>query len=185
MMNIPNILTISRILILPVIIFLFLMENTWGAGAMWWAFWLYAAACITDFLDGWIARKFNQSTPFGTFLDPVSDKIFIGALLIAFASAGRLDGIWLIPAILILAREILISGLREYLGPLNVQLPVTKLAKWKTTAQMIATGLLIVGPYFSYGLPLAHLALTGAAAITVITGWKYMQAGLDHMKKMP
>lgn len=185
MMNIPNILTLSRLALLPVIIGLFLMENAWGASAMWWAFILYAVACITDFLDGWIARKFNQTSAFGTFLDPISDKIFIGALLIVFASAGRLDGIWLIPAVLILAREIMISGLREYLGPLNIQLPVTKLAKWKTTTQMVAMGLLIASPYFSYGLFLAHLALTGAAAITVITGWKYMQAGLDHMRKMP
>jgi cardiolipin synthase len=184
MMNIPNILTISRILMLPVIIFLFLMEESWGVTAMWWAFWLYAAACITDYLDGWLARKLNQTTAFGTFLDPISDKIFVGSLLIIFASMDRLDGIWMIPAIVIFAREFLISGLREYLGQKSVSLPVTPLAKWKTASQMIATGILIIGPYIPYGLMLGHWALAAAAVITFITGWKYMKAGLDHMRKM-
>ncbi|MGB4107124.1 MAG: CDP-diacylglycerol--glycerol-3-phosphate 3-phosphatidyltransferase [Alphaproteobacteria bacterium] len=184
MMNLPNILTISRILILPVIIALFLMEGRLGATAMWWAFGLYAVACITDFLDGWIARKLNQTTAFGTFLDPISDKIFVGALFIVFAGVGRIYGIWMIPAIVIFAREFLVSGLREYLGQKSIALPVTKLAKWKTTSQMVATGILIIGPYVPYGLSVGHWALTLAALITVITGWGYMKAGLDHMRKM-
>ncbi len=184
MLNLPNILTVSRILMLPVIIFLFLMEGTWGVTAMWWAFALYAIACITDYLDGWLARKLNQTTAFGTFLDPISDKIFVGSLLLIFAGVGRIYGVWLIPAIVIFAREFLISGLREYLGQKNVALPVTRLAKWKTVSQMVATGILIVGPYVPYGLLIGHWALVAAAAITFVTGWKYMKAGLDHMRKM-
>ena len=184
MLNIPNLLTISRIVILPVIITLILMEGAWGEMAVWGGLGLYIIACITDYLDGWLARKMNQSTAFGTFLDPISDKIFVGALLIVFAGLHRIYGVWLIPAILIIAREFLVSGLREYLGPKNIQLPVTKLAKWKTAAQMIATGLLIIGPYVPHGLMVGHWALTLAAIITVITGWGYMKAGLDHMRKM-
>lgn len=184
MMNLPNILTISRILMLPVIIFLFLMEGAWEEKAIMWAFALYVIACITDYLDGWLARKLNQTTAFGTFLDPISDKIFVGSLFIVFAGVGRLYGVWMIPAIIIFAREFLISGLREYLGQKNIALPVTRLAKWKTVSQMIATGLLIIGPYFPNGVFIGQLALIAAAIITVITGWKYMKAGLDHMRKM-
>lgn len=182
MMNVPNLLTISRILMLPVIILLFLMENTWGETAMWWAFWIYVIASVTDYLDGWIARKWNQTSPIGTFLDPISDKIFIATILILFAGMNRIDGIWLIPAILILMREFLVSGLREYLGPKNIQLPVTRLAKWKTASQMAAMAILIIAPYFPWGFLVGHLALTGAAVITLITGWGYMKAGLDHMR---
>ncbi|MGB4057792.1 MAG: CDP-diacylglycerol--glycerol-3-phosphate 3-phosphatidyltransferase [Alphaproteobacteria bacterium] len=182
MINIPNLLTLSRLAILPVIILLILTEGVLGENGVWLAFILYIIAAATDFVDGWLARKLNQTSDFGTFLDPISDKIFIGALLIIFAGVGRIYGLWLIPAVLILSREILVSGLREYLGPKNIQLPVTKLAKWKTTAQMLALGLLIIGPYIPFGLITGHIALTGAAIITLITGWEYMKVGLDHMK---
>ena len=135
MKNLPNVLTFLRIAILPVIIGLFYVPDSWAA---WSALALYIFASITDYLDGHLARKWHVISPVGTFLDPIADKIFIVALLIVIAAFDRLEGIWLIPAILIIIREIFVSGLREFLGPKNVQLPVSKLAKWKTTVQMIA-----------------------------------------------
>lgn len=185
MLNLPNILTISRIAILPVIMVLLIGEPDWGAGAVWLAFALYALACITDFLDGWLARKLNQKTDLGTFLDPISDKIFIAALFLIMAVSDRIFGIWAIAAVLILAREFMVSGLREYLGPRNIQLPVTALAKWKTTSQMLATGLLMIGPYIPGDEWPGRAMLIIAMVVTLITGWGYMKAGLDHMRKMP
>jgi cardiolipin synthase len=149
MLNLPNILTISRLAVLPVILVLLIGEPDWGARAIWFAFALYVLACITDYLDGWLARKLNQKTDLGTFLDPISDKIFIAALFIVMAVTERIFGVWALAAVLILAREFMVSGLREYLGPKNIQLPVTQMAKWKTTSQMLATGLLMIGPLYS------------------------------------
>lgn len=181
MWTIPNILTIARMAFLPALIGLFYMEPTWGAVAAWWAFGLYAVAAITDFLDGWIARKFNQITPFGTFLDPISDKVFVAAMLIILVGFDRLPGLWMLPVILILSREFLVSGLREFLGSKDVQMPVTQLAKWKTTVQMVATGLLIIGPYVPYGLVSGQILLLVAAIITVYTGWIYLRSGFKHI----
>ena len=185
MINLPTILTLARILLLPVFIWLFFMERQWGAQTAYLLLQLYVLAAVTDFLDGYIARKYNKVTPLGTFLDPISDKIFVATLLILMLASGRLEGLWIIPVIIILAREFMVSGLREYLGPLNVKLPVSKLAKWKTAVQMIALGVLIIGPYFPYGLLGGQILLSLAALITVITGWAYLKTGLDHMRKMP
>lgn len=183
MHNLPNILTFFRIAILPVIIGLFFIPESWAA---WTALGLYSLASITDFLDGYLARKWKVISPIGTFLDPIADKIFIAALLIALAGFDRLEGYWIIPAIIILVREILISGLREFLGPKNIQLPVSKLAKWKTTAQMIALGFLVVGNYGNVILPetllYGQVLLSIAAILTVITGWCYLIEGLKHIK---
>ncbi len=184
MLNLPNILTLSRIALLPALIGLFFMEATWGAIAAWICLGLYILCAFTDFLDGYFARKMNLITPFGTFLDPIADKIFVAALLVTFVGFERLSGIWIIPVLVIFTREFLVSGLREYLGPYNVQLPVTKLAKWKTTLQMIATGILIIAPYIPYGFETGRWMLAIAAIITVITGWGYLKAGLTHMKKI-
>lgn len=180
--NIPNILTFFRIAILPLIIGLFFIPSAWAA---WTALGLYTLACITDFLDGYIARKMNIVSPMGTFLDPIADKIFIASLLIVMAGFDRLDGIWMIAAIIILSRELLVSGLREFLGPLNVKLAVSKLAKWKTTVQMIALGFLVVGNYgdviLPYTLEIGQIGLMIAAILTVMTGWSYLKAGLKHI----
>lgn len=181
MKNLPNILTVSRILILPVIIWLLFINESWAA---WSALGLYIAASLTDFLDGYLARKMKTESAFGKFLDPISDKIFVACLLVTLVAIDHLQGLWIIPAIIILVREFLVSGLREFLGPKNIQLPVSKLAKWKTTLQMIALGVLIIGNHTSF-LPDALLygqwLLAFAALLTVITGWQYLKAGLKHI----
>ncbi len=174
MKNLPNILTLGRIALLPIIIGLFFVDQFMIALG------LYILASLTDFVDGWLARKLNVVSDFGTFLDPIADKIFVAALLIAFVAFDRLEGLWIIPPILILLREFMVSGLREYLGPKNIKLPVSKLAKWKTTLQMVALGFL----FFDGGILLlvGQWALALAAVITLITGWDYLKAGLNHMK---
>ena len=184
MWTIPNILTMARLLILPLILACFFLEADIGPLATWLVFLLYVCASITDFLDGVLARKLNQITAFGTFLDPIADKIYVGALLVMLVAFDRLDGFWLIPVILIFTREFLISGLREFLGPHNVQMPVTKLAKWKTTAQMLCLGFLILGPAVPYTLIIGQWLLLAATVLTIITGWGYMKTGMDFMRKM-
>ena len=184
MLNLPNILTITRIILLPFMFACFFLEAQFGPMAAWVCFILYVIASVTDFFDGWVARKFNQITPFGTFLDPISDKIFVGCLLVLLVGFGRLEGAWMIPALLILFREFLISGLREFLGPHDVKMPVTNLAKWKTTLQMLSLGFLVLAPALPYVLEIGRWSLLGAAALTLITGWGYMKAGLEVMKKM-
>lgn len=184
MNNLPNILSIARLALLPVIIWLFFMEAHWGAKAVWLCFILYAIGAITDWLDGYLARKMKIVSDFGTFFDPISDKIFVASMLVLLVGFERLPGLWMVPVLVILAREFLISGLREYLGPRNIQVPVMKLAKWKTAVQMIAIGLLVIGPYAPYTLESGRWGLAIAALLTVITGWGYMKAGLDHLRKM-
>lgn len=183
MKNLPNILTFFRIAILPVIIGLFFIPEAWAA---WSALGLYTVASITDFLDGYLARKMKTESALGTFLDPISDKIFIAALLVTLVGFDRLEGVWMIPAIIILIREFLIAGLREFLGPQDIQLPVSKLAKWKTTVQMVTMGFLVVGDYGDVILPhtltYGHWGLVVAALLTVITGWGYLTAGLKHIQ---
>lgn len=194
--QLPNILTVSRIVLLPVLIGLFFVP---GAAAAWTALWIYIFCAVTDFLDGYIARKFGSTSGFGTFLDPISDKIMVGSLLLTLAAFDRLHDGWIIPAIVILMREFLISGLREYLGPKNISVPVSKLAKWKTGLQMTALGFLIIGHYgdgameavFGMLVPgegtVAGALLTGqillaaAAVITMITGWNYVKVGFRHI----
>ena len=183
MLSLPNILTLSRIVALPFLVAL-LWWPGWTTGYLF-AFVLYAVMALTDYFDGYLARKLNQISPFGTFLDPISDKISVGALLVLLVEFDRLQGLWILPVILILTREFLISGLREFLGPQNVQLPVTQLAKWKTAIQMVALGLLILGPIVPLALELGQWGLLLAAVITVMTGWGYMKAGLEVMRKMP
>ena len=182
MWTLPNLLTMGRIALLPVIVFLFMIPETWAA---WTCLALYSVAAITDFFDGYFARAYNQITPIGKFLDPISDKIFVGCLLLMLAAEDRLPGIWIVPALIIMGREILISGLREYLGPFNVQIPVSNLAKWKTTIQMIALGFLIIGNYGDVLVPhtllIGQIGLAFAAILTVWTGWNYMAIGIRHM----
>lgn len=182
MHHLPNILTFFRIIILPFIIALFFVPTAWAA---WAALGLYIMACITDFFDGYVARKMKTVSALGTFLDPIADKIFIAALLIVLVGFNRIDGLWQIAAIVILGRELMVSGLREFLGPMNIQLPVSRLAKWKTTVQMIALGFLVIGDYGNFILPytleIGQWGLTFAAILTVITGWSYVQAGLKHI----
>lgn len=182
MFTIPNILTLARIAMIPLIWLLFLLENSWGSSAAWICLGVYTICAITDFLDGYLARKLNQISAFGTFLDPISDKIFVGCVLLLLITFDRIGGIWIIPVFIIFTREFLISGLREFLGPKNVKMPVTQLAKWKTTAQMLSLGFLIVGPHAEYAQISGLILLSVAALLTAITGLQYMKAGWTHLK---
>lgn len=183
--NIANILTIARILLLPFIVALFYAEANWGGLAAWLCLFIYVIAAITDFFDGYIARKLNQISAFGTFLDPISDKIFVSTLMILLVAFGRIEGVWIILVILIFAREFLVSGLREFLGPKNIKVPVTMLAKWKTTVQMLSLGFLILGPHAPYATELGLVLLCLATFLTLITGLTYMVVGIKHMKDAP
>lgn len=175
--NLANILTLSRLLLLPLIIALFYVQSGWSA---WLCLILYAIAAATDYFDGYIARKYNQISAFGTFLDPIIDKIFVSSLLVLLVAFGQITGGWIVLVIIIFAREFLISGLREYLAPKNIQVPVSKLAKWKTAVQMLATGFLIISGYAPYVQELGHLLLALATIITVITGFSYVFEARKH-----
>ena len=184
--QIPNILTIFRIVVLPPLIALFFFDGAWAA---WLALIIYTMGCITDFLDGWLARKWNVISNFGRFADPISDKMFVNTILFLLVAFDRLDGIWILPAILILLREILISGLREFLGPKNITVPVTKLAKWNTAIQMFALGFLVVGTHgisvYPYVVETGQIGIVVAAILTLITGWDYLKIGWKHIIASP
>ncbi len=182
MNNLANILTLTRLVLLPPMIVLFFVPLLWAA---WVCLVLYIIGAATDWLDGWVARKFNQITEFGTLMDPITDKIFVITILLMLVAVGRIENLWVLSVVIIIVREFMVSGLREYLSGKDIKLPVTNLAKWKTTLQMIATGILIVGPYFWGGQMLGQLALTGASILTLVTGWGYLKTALDHMRKMP
>jgi cardiolipin synthase len=183
--DLPNILTLSRIAAIPVLVLLVAI----GAPlSNLLASLLFAAAAITDYLDGRLARERLQLSDLGRLLDPIADKLLIAATLMALVGFGHLPGWGIYPAIVIMLREILVSGLREYLAEIRVGLPVTRLAKWKTAVQMVALGLLLLGGagarLVDLGwLPMAWIGgtlLWMAAALTLITGWDYLTAGLRH-----
>lgn len=185
--SLPNLLTMARIAaILPIALLMLMGADGAGpAWARWAALALYIFAGITDWLDGHLARRLGEISAFGRFLDPIADKLLVATLLLVLAALGELPGWHLAAAALILAREILVSGLREYLGALQVVVHVTTLAKWKTGVQMFALGLLVLGPAAPPELPVtaAGLALLWlAAALTLWTGGAYMRAGLIHMQ---
>lgn len=180
--KLPNLLTLSRVALLPVLIGLFFIE---GAVAAWTALAIYIFCALTDFFDGYLARRYGHTSRFGAFLDPISDKIMVSSLMLTLATFERLHHWWIVPAIIILMREFLISGLREYLSRLDVNLPTTRLAKWKTGFQMTALGFLTIGDYGDVLVPhtllIGQILLTIAAVITVITGWGYLKMGYKHI----
>lgn len=180
--NLANILTITRLVLLPVMVWLLYLPHGWAA---WVCMFLYVTAATTDFLDGAVARKLNQISDFGTFLDPISDKIFVSTLLIMLIANGTITGLWIIPVLLIFMREFLISGLREFLGPRNVKLSVSMLAKIKTTAQMLSLGLLIVAGQVPFALEGGLALLLVATALTLITGIMYIIASAKFFKSSP
>lgn len=180
-MNLANILTISRLLLLPIMIGLLHISGFWPVII---TLLLYIIGSLTDFADGYVARKYNQITPFGTFLDPIADKVYVAALFFMLIAHQHIIGLWVVLPILIISRELLISGLREYLGPHNITFPVTTLAKWKTTSQLLATGFLIPAPYIAYTYEIGLALLTVCTTLTVITGWKYMKVGMTEMKNL-
>ena len=152
--------------------------------ARWTALALFVAAAITDFFDGYLARAWSQQSSLGRMLDPIADKLIVSAVILMLAADHTIAGASLWAAIVILCREILVSGLREYLAELRVPMPVTRVAKWKTTVQMVALSFLIAGPAAERLLPGATLTgiilLWIAAILTLYTGWDYMKAGWDH-----
>ncbi|MEM6381726.1 MAG: CDP-diacylglycerol--glycerol-3-phosphate 3-phosphatidyltransferase [Pseudomonadota bacterium] len=181
-LSIPNLLTYARILAVPAIVAcLFSTSHVW----LWVAVLVFIAAAITDFFDGYLARVLDQQSSLGKMLDPIADKLLVGAVLIMLVANGTIVDWTLIPAIIILSREILVSGLREYLGQMSLSVPVSNLAKWKTTVQMIALGVLIAGPAGDVVIPIATQAgivlLWVAALLTAWTGYDYVRAGIAHL----
>lgn len=180
--NLPNILTYGRIVAVPVVAGLLMIP---GPTARWIALGIYVLAAVTDFLDGYLARLWQQQSALGRMLDPIADKVLVAVVLLVLAADGILFGGHMWAAIIILAREVLVSGLREFLGELRVSVPVTKIAKWKTTVQLLAVGLLIAGPAGDKLIP--GVTMTGlvmlwiAAALTLYTGYDYFRAGLRHV----
>ena len=180
--NLPNVLTYGRILAVPVVAGLLMYG---GNTARWVALTIYVVAAITDFLDGYLARKWQQQSSLGVMLDPIADKVLVAVVLLVLSADGILFGGHIWAAIIILAREVLVSGLREYLGGLQVSVPVTQIAKWKTAVQLLAIGFLIAGPAGDRIIP--YTTETGitflwiAAALTLYTGYDYFRAGLRHV----
>ena len=187
MLSLPNLLTLSRILAVPILVFLL-----WRPAPLDYAitFVLYCVVGLTDYFDGYLARAKGQISRLGQFLDPIADKIMIAAVLMMLISSRKsnpvpeIAGLNIIAGLVILLREIIVSGLREYLAGLQVSVPVSALAKWKTTAQLVALGALILGGALP-DMPWVHdfgiACLWIAAALTLISGYDYLRTGLRHM----
>jgi cardiolipin synthase (CMP-forming) len=183
--SLPNLLTLSRIAAIPLLVVLCLVREPWADLA---ACALFSAAAITDYFDGKIARERGIVSGFGVMLDPIADKLLVAAALMLLVGLDRMHMSALLPAIVIMLREVLVSGLREYLAGLRVGMPVTKLAKWKTGFQMGALGTLLAGDSGAPLLGLGFLPVTligeamlwVAAVLTLVTGWDYLTSGLRH-----
>lgn len=178
--SLPNVLTYARIAAVPaVLMFLLLMASPAGR---WWALGVYVAACITDYLDGYLARVWHQQSNLGRMLDPIADKLLVGITLLTLTADATISGIHLGAAAIILCREILVSGLREFLAELNVRVHVTHLAKWKTTLQMVALGILVAGPagdQLISGVTMVGFAMLWVAALlTIWTGYDYLKSAV-------
>jgi len=189
MLTLPNLLTLSRIFAVPILVFLLWKPAPWDYAI---TFFLYCVVGITDYFDGYLARAQGQISRLGQFLDPIADKIMVAAVIIMLMASRKADGDvpiiqdWnVIPALIILLREIMVSGLREFLAELKVLVPVSALAKWKTTFQLVSLGALILGGAFP-AQPWVHqvgvVSLWAAAALTLVTGYDYLRLGLKHME---
>ncbi|MDP9839089.1 cardiolipin synthase [Neorhizobium huautlense] len=185
--SIPNLLTYARIIAVPLIVLCFFVEGKLESSdfARWAGFWIFVVASITDYLDGYLARIWNQTSNIGRMLDPIADKLLVAAVLLLLAADQTIAGWSLWAAITILCREILVSGLREYLAALKVAVPVTKIAKWKTTIQMLSIAFLLAGPageaYLPFTTEIGLALLWIAAILTFYTGYDYFRAGLKHI----
>jgi CDP-diacylglycerol--glycerol-3-phosphate 3-phosphatidyltransferase len=182
MLTLPNLLTLSRIVAVPLLV-AFLWWPRWEAGYAI-AFALYCLMGITDYFDGYLARANGAVSRLGIFLDPIADKIMVAAVILILVGTRDIAGVHVIAALVILLREIAVSGLREFLAGAQVSVPVSKLAKWKTTLQLVALGALILGgavPGAPWVASVGLGALWGAAVLTVVTGWDYLRVGLRHM----
>jgi len=181
--NLANMLTYGRLAAVPAVVgLLFWPEDHWSR---WFALAVFAIAAITDYLDGYVARTFAQQSALGRMLDPIADKLLVAATLLMLVADGTIKGWALWAAIVILCREILVSGLREFLAELKVGVPVSSVAKWKTTLQLVAVGFLIAGPAGDQILPgttgIGLVLLWVAALLTLYTGWDYLKAGIEHL----
>ncbi len=182
--KIPNMLTIGRIAAIPLLVISLIFLD--APLANWIAFSLYTLACVTDFFDGYLARVLSQQSAFGRFLDPIADKLLVASVLLVLVGVDRISSLTVLPAAVILCREILVSGLREFLAEVRVSMPVTALAKWKTTIQMLALGFLLVGPAGPDFGPLTTteigvIGLWGAALLTLVTGADYLIVGIRQI----
>jgi cardiolipin synthase len=182
-----NLLTYSRIAAVPVVVGLMYSQSIMEGGLWlrWAALAVFVTAGITDMLDGYVARTYGQMSSLGRMLDPIADKLLVASCLLMLAAEETIRGWSLLAAVIILCREILVSGLREYLAELRVSVPVTRLAKWKTTWQLVAVGFLICGEagdkVVPVVTPIGLTLLWLSALVTLYTGWDYMRAGLRHM----
>jgi cardiolipin synthase (CMP-forming) len=189
MLSLPNLLTLSRIFAVPILVFLLWPSLTPGGHQpavldYWLAFALYCLMGITDYFDGYVARTQGTVSKLGIFLDPIADKIMIAAVILLLVFTRDVDGWHVIAALIILLREIIVSGLREFLAELRVSMPVSQLAKWKTAAQLVAFGGLILAGALPEWVLLKQTALGllwVAAILTLITGWDYLRVGVKHM----
>ncbi len=187
--SLPNLLTYGRIAAVPLVVVCYFGEGGFSGtdAARWTAVIIFTIASITDFFDGYLARAWDQQSSLGRMLDPIADKLLVAACLLLLAADGTIAGWSLWAAIVILCREILVSGLREYLAELKVSVPVTRLAKWKTAVQLIAIGFLLAGPAgerFLPGTTLIGLSLLWVSAlVTLYTGYDYFRAGIGHLFK--
>ncbi|WP_298091482.1 CDP-diacylglycerol--glycerol-3-phosphate 3-phosphatidyltransferase [uncultured Sphingomonas sp.] len=182
MLTLPNLLTLSRIVAVPLLV-----------GLLWWPHWtpgygiafaLYCLMGITDYFDGYLARAHGAVSKLGIFLDPIADKIMVAAVILVLVGTHDIEGVDVVAALIILLREIAVSGLREFLAQLQVSVPVSRLAKWKTTLQLVALGGLILGgalPGWAWVKDVGLVSLWLAAALTLVTGWDYLRVGLKHM----
>ena len=186
MLTLPNLLTLSRIFAVPILVFLL-----WRPTPLDYAitFVLYSIVGITDYFDGYVARAQGQISRLGQFLDPIADKIMVAAVLMMLISSRKanpvpeVEGLHIVAALIILLREIIVSGLREYLATLQVSVPVSRLAKWKTTFQIVALGALILSgavPQMPWVHDVGLVSLWAAALLTLVTGWDYLRIGMRH-----
>ncbi|MGE5721385.1 MAG: CDP-diacylglycerol--glycerol-3-phosphate 3-phosphatidyltransferase [Sphingomonadales bacterium] len=182
MLTLANILTLSRILAVPILVALLWPVGGWFDYAL--AFALYCLMGITDYFDGYVARAKGTVSRLGVFLDPIADKIMVASVIVMLVFIRTIDSYHVIAGLVILLREITVSGLREYLAGLQISLPVSALAKWKTTFQLVALGALILGgamPQWPWVHQTGILSLWAAALLTLVTGWDYLRVGLKHM----
>jgi CDP-diacylglycerol--glycerol-3-phosphate 3-phosphatidyltransferase/cardiolipin synthase len=185
-LSLPNLLTYGRVLAVPVVVMcMFWPEEFW---MRWTALGIFALAAITDFLDGYLARIWAQQSSLGRMLDPIADKLLVAACLMMLVADRTIHGWSIWAAIVILSREILVSGLREFLAELRVSVPVSTIAKWKTTVQLVSVGFLIAGQAGETVLPgnvtIGIVLLWIAALLTLYTGYDYFKAGIRHVVEL-
>jgi CDP-diacylglycerol--glycerol-3-phosphate 3-phosphatidyltransferase len=182
--NLPNYLTYFRIAVIPALIFIYLVRDYMGYWGYYMASGLFMTACITDWLDGYVARMWEAQSSVGRFLDPIADKLLVATALLLLVHYDHAD---LLPAIAIVCREILVSGLREFLAEIRVGVPVSRLAKWKTGFQMGSIFFLLLGvggPEWAHVPVLGRILLWMAAILTLVTGYAYVKTGWKHMNEV-